>query len=141
MFDSPQADLPRFIRPPTTEEAYALAQTALNAANSGGKATAVKPTIVILDTNDISSVTVADGIDTIVLVTGAAGPSTVNLPAIPSVGQVVIVVDSVGQAEAYPILISGNGTVMLYDKTQYEIATNYGNATFVYDSSTKWNMI
>jgi len=74
--------------------------------------------------------------DEIVSIGAIAAPFTVNLPASPTAGDTYIVKDSLGNAGAFNITISGNGS-NIDGAASILITTNYTEAMFVYNG-TVW---
>lgn len=145
MYDSPQADLPRFVMPPTLAEVQALAQTALDVANANANAV-TKPTVIRVDADADPALTAADGVDAIYLVTNAH-VFELTLPAEPTDKQEITVVDSEAGANQFPITIKVNTSVnasmtLLYNRTDYVIETQYGSVHFIYNAvAGNWDMI
>jgi hypothetical protein len=69
----------------------------------------------------------------------AGGPYTATLPAAPNYGQQVVIKDSTGHAGTNNLTVSGNGN-NIDSAATFVINTNYGWATFIFNSST-WSLI
>ena len=88
---------------------------------------------------NIADDTTIDGRSLLIVVTGNTAAVQVTLPADPTFGQLVTVVDGDGQANTYNITISGNGKTISGSATQV-ISTNYARVSCVYNG-VKWSLV
>ena len=88
---------------------------------------------------NVATDTTIDGRSLLIVVTQTTAAVTITLPAVPTFGQPVTVVDGDGQAATYNITIDGNGKTISGSATQV-ISTNYARIAVAYNG-TKWLLI
>jgi hypothetical protein len=75
-----------------------------------------------------------------ILANTSAGSWTLTLPASPSTGNSVQVMDSIGTFGTYPLTVARNGSTIMSAAEDMSLAVNGAATTFVYNGST-WRVI
>jgi hypothetical protein len=75
-----------------------------------------------------------------ILANTSAGSWTLTLPASPSTGNAVQVMDSIGTFGTYPLTVARNGSTIMSAAENMTMAVNGAATTFVYNGST-WRVI